>query len=363
MHQVVIASWREQVPASLAAQADQWQGKIKVAWNTAVLVTGQALRAMKQEMPHGSFESWWREELKLKDRKTVADLMAASEVLEEAPMDSPLVSLPPRTLGILKRGGGKAVSTAAQRMADGERITEAKAKAIVQPAEEAPESKCGDSPQMDVTLPTAEELMARVLNLEAENAQLRDELQAQPAVQADNSVELQEALAKIEQLQARYDFLWEESQQDVEEVEEEIEELRAENARLQGQVKAANDALAPMERRWKALADRTNPLPAPVASPRDWETGQEVLLALNAEARAHGYDSSTNGDRTMPIERYNRYKLLAAWWNSQRKPDGTQVDFTTDELAEFLTLLDDLEPPAATDNTPVIDAPTAVIDV
>lgn len=183
MHQVVIASWREQVPASLAAQADQWQGKIKVAWNTAVLVTGQALRAMKQEMPHGSFESWWREELKLKDRKTVADLMAASEVLEEAPMDSPLVSLPPRTLGILKRGGGKAVSTAAQRMADGERITEAKAKAIVQPAEEAPESKCGDSPQMDVTLPTAEELMARVLNLEAENASLRALLEAQPVAE------------------------------------------------------------------------------------------------------------------------------------------------------------------------------------
>ena len=51
--------------------------------NAAVVTTGQALRSMKAQMPHGSFEQWWREELKLKDSKTVSDLMAASEVLEQ----------------------------------------------------------------------------------------------------------------------------------------------------------------------------------------------------------------------------------------------------------------------------------------
>jgi hypothetical protein len=112
-----------------------------VAVNAAVVTAGQALRAMKAAMPHGCFEQWWRDELKLKDSKMVSDLMAASEVLEVQPEVTPLSDLPARTLGILNRGGPEAVTKAVKRLEQGERITEAKAREIVTP-------KCGDSPEM-----------------------------------------------------------------------------------------------------------------------------------------------------------------------------------------------------------------------
>jgi hypothetical protein len=88
---------------------------------------------MKPQMPHGAFEAWWRDDLGLKDRKLVSDLMAASELLEASPDDTPLSELPARTLAILNRGGPMAVLDAAQRLERGERITEATARQIVSP--------------------------------------------------------------------------------------------------------------------------------------------------------------------------------------------------------------------------------------
>ena len=124
------AQWRDLVPAVVAAEADQWKLQVHQSIRTAVLVTGQALRAMKPQMPHGAFEAWWRNELGLKDRKLVSDLMAASELLEESPDDTLLSDLPARTLAILSRGGPAAVVEAAQRLERGERLTEAKARRI-----------------------------------------------------------------------------------------------------------------------------------------------------------------------------------------------------------------------------------------
>ena len=49
------------------------------------------------------------------------------------------------------------------------------------PSTVLPTEEPSDAP---LTLPTAEELMARVMNLEAENASLRAQLEAQPAVEA-----------------------------------------------------------------------------------------------------------------------------------------------------------------------------------
>ena len=163
MNQTTTANWRDSVPAAVAAEADEWQGKITVAVNAAVVVAGQALRAMKAQMPHGCFEQWWRDELKLTDRKMVADLMSASELLETQPEVTPLSDLPTRTLGILKRGGPDAVRKAVKRLEQGERITEAKAREIVTP-------KCDESPQMadpwtpsTVTSVTKEDINKRVV--------------------------------------------------------------------------------------------------------------------------------------------------------------------------------------------------------
>lgn len=166
MNELLTATWREQVPALVAAEADEWQGKITVAVNAAVVTAGQALRAMKAQMPHGCFEQWWRGELKLKDSKMVSDLMAASEVLECQPEVTPLSDLPARTLGILNRGGPEAVTKAVKRLAQGERITEAKAREIVKPEGFG---KSGDSPETgdpwtpdDRRFKTADDLVNRL---------------------------------------------------------------------------------------------------------------------------------------------------------------------------------------------------------
>ena len=176
MHQVMTASWRELVPAAVAAEADQWQGKITVAVNAAVVTAGQALRAMKAQMPHGCFEQWWRDELKLKDSKMVSDLMAASEVLEGQPEVAPLSDLPARTLGILNRGGPEAVTTAVKRLQQGERITEAKAREIVKPEGFG---KSGESPQMadpwtpdDRSFKTADDLVDRLTEIDGVQAKV-----------------------------------------------------------------------------------------------------------------------------------------------------------------------------------------------
>ena len=71
------AFWRDVVGEEVAAEADQWQGRITSAVNNAVSTAGAGLRAMKEKMPHGSFEQWWRD-LGFTDSKQVSDLMAAS---------------------------------------------------------------------------------------------------------------------------------------------------------------------------------------------------------------------------------------------------------------------------------------------
>ena len=208
------ATWREQVPATVAAAADQWQSKITVAVNAAVMVAGQALRAMKAEMPHGCFEQWWREELKLKDRKTVSDLMSASELLEGQPETTPLVDLPARTLGILNRGGPEVVGQALKRLEKGERITEAVAKQIAKRGEspqmvEAKPAKADElaelraqlervkafahanHQEMDELLDAADADAERIAKLEADNAELRHQLEASRKAalsEADNHV-------------------------------------------------------------------------------------------------------------------------------------------------------------------------------
>ena len=123
--------WRDQVPAAVAAEADQWQAKVHQAIAASVMVTGQALRAMKPQMPHGAFEAWWRNELGLKDRKLVSDLMAASELLEQQAADTPLAALPPRTLAILQRAGsGLVLEEAVSRLDAGQKLTEVEARRI-----------------------------------------------------------------------------------------------------------------------------------------------------------------------------------------------------------------------------------------
>jgi hypothetical protein len=123
--------WRELVPASVAIEAEQWQNRVHQAIATSVMVTGQALRAMKPQMPHGAFEAWWRQELGLKDRKLVSDLMAASELLEGQASDTPLAMLPPRSLAILHRAGnGQVLEEAVSRLEAGQRVTEADARRI-----------------------------------------------------------------------------------------------------------------------------------------------------------------------------------------------------------------------------------------
>ena len=160
----VTSSWRDQIPAAVAAEADQWQGKITVAVNAAVVTAGQALRAMKAQMPHGCFEQWWRDELKLKDSKMVSDLMAASEVLEGQPEVTPLSDLPARTLGILNRGGPEAVTKAVKRLEQGERITEAKAREIVKPnAANSPEMADPWSPSAVPQKVTKEEIISKFI--------------------------------------------------------------------------------------------------------------------------------------------------------------------------------------------------------
>lgn len=129
------AQWRSELPVAVVAEADEWKGKIHAAVSQAVCTTGQALRAMKPQMPHGCFESWWREELGLKDRKQVSDLMAASELLETQQTETPLHQLPPRTLAVLQSAGsGDALGRAVQMLEQGQRVTEAKARQLVKPA-------------------------------------------------------------------------------------------------------------------------------------------------------------------------------------------------------------------------------------
>ena len=123
--------WRELVPAAVVIEAEQWQNRVHQAIATSVMVTGQALRAMKPQMPHGAFEAWWRQELGLKDRKLVSDLMAASELLEGQASDTPLAMLPPRSLAILHRAGnGQVLEDAVSRLEAGQRVTEADARRI-----------------------------------------------------------------------------------------------------------------------------------------------------------------------------------------------------------------------------------------
>ena len=127
---ITTINWRELVPATVAAEADGWQAQVHQAIASSVMVTGQALRAMKPQMPHGAFEAWWRQELGLKDRKLVSDLMAASELLEQE-SGKRLASLPPRTLAILQRAGrGSVLEAAVERLESGQRITETEAKRI-----------------------------------------------------------------------------------------------------------------------------------------------------------------------------------------------------------------------------------------
>ena len=129
---ITAQSWKDGLSTQVIAEADDWKARIHVALSAAVCTTGQALRAMKSQMPHGAFESWWREELGLKDRKQVSDLMAASEVLESASTDSPLYSLPPRTLAVLKRSGDPSVLEEAIGMLDnGQKLTEMRARELV----------------------------------------------------------------------------------------------------------------------------------------------------------------------------------------------------------------------------------------
>lgn len=131
---LIRSEWRSDLPAAVAAEADEWKGRIHTAVSKAVCTTGQALRAMKPKMPHGCFESWWRDELGLKDRKQVSDLMAASELLEVQQTETPLHQLPPRTLAVLQRSGScDALGRAVQMLEQGQRVTEAKARQLVKP--------------------------------------------------------------------------------------------------------------------------------------------------------------------------------------------------------------------------------------
>ena len=129
---LTISDWREHCSAATASMADEWAARVRGSMAQTILVTGQALREMKPMMPK-CFEAWWRAELGLKDRKTVSDLMTASQLLEAQPPDTLLAQLPARTLAVLQRAGAGAAGVAAERLADGERVTEAEAKRIAAP--------------------------------------------------------------------------------------------------------------------------------------------------------------------------------------------------------------------------------------
>jgi hypothetical protein len=123
--------WRDQVPATTAAQADHWQGQIHAAVAASVMITGQALRWAKEVMPHGAFKDWWTTELRLRDSKQVSDLMNASILLEQHHEKQSLMKVPPRTLAILQKSGSpEAMEEAIERLENGERITEAEMRRI-----------------------------------------------------------------------------------------------------------------------------------------------------------------------------------------------------------------------------------------
>ena len=204
-----------------------------------------------------------------------------------------------------------------------------------------------------LNLPTAAELSARVLNLQSENASLRAQLQAQPAVQA-TKVELTEALAKIKELEAKVDSLSEENEvlcdelAEMEETDqdEEIERLREELRKAQ---KPLAD-LTPMERRWREMEGKVfaarNPLPEPEPSTRTWADIEPILKSFDKEGvlLPNGLISRPS---TFPVERWNKGCLLVTCWNLQKKPDGQKVPMNRQEVKDFLVLLDAWQPPEA----------------
>lgn len=234
------------------------------------------------------------------------------------------------------------------------------------PAAVLPTQEPDDAP---LTLPTAEELMTRVLNLEAENASLRALLEAQPAVEATVSEELTEALAKVKELEAKVDSLFKENEELCDELAEQDEEVE----RLQGVVTANRvwidkreqmlkdqHGSTPMEKRWKALIHRVeNEYPAPVPSTRTIKDAPAIMDAIAKEANEKGFGG---GDGTLTTERYVRGQALIKWWNTQTQTDAEGkstgwVHFSGDDTLEFLTLLDDFWPVEAEGTaTETIDA-------
>lgn len=185
------ASWRDVVGTEIAKEADEWQGRINAAFHHSVSTAGTALRTMKDKMPHGSFEQWWRDELGFKDSKQVSDLMAASVALDDVPADHPLGQSSLRALAIIGRADRPAIRKAASHVEGGKRLTQAIAKRLVNPAASA------NPVDTDNTKSDSSELE----QLRAENAELKRQL-AERTEERDEAVkelwELEDALGMVD---------------------------------------------------------------------------------------------------------------------------------------------------------------------
>ena len=248
---VAMPDWRDAVTATVAAAADDWYRKINVAINSAVLITGTALTEMKAAMPHGCFEQWWREELKLRDRKQVNDFMQAAAVLRDQPADTPLSNLPPRTLGILNRGGPEAVEKVVKQLEQGVRVTEAMARQIAKP-------NVANSPQMVEAKPAnadepvkAQTFYERVRSLEAAVREFGWSLKVENNVYEDHG------------LTAPTDFITFDVQIDPipgSEPKDELQELRSEIGYMAAEIERLKADLAWTHREWDTTCEELEEL-------------------------------------------------------------------------------------------------------